>query len=242
MMILLDKQAILSAYRAGIIVSLIAEKNGVSNKTIYNRLNSWGINRHKVQFNEAFFKTIQDESQGYWLGFLMSDGCVSRTHGDKIVLALANKDRNQLEKWHAAIRSNARIHKRGCGACVSQHLSTRMCNDLESLGCVPRKSLVLQFPRLPKHLVRHFIRGYFDGDGSVSVTKRNQLKVTFLGTYKFLRRLSQILQIKNKLRKIGSIHRFEVHGNKKAGRVLAWMYEDATVWLERKREVYYSNL
>jgi intein/homing endonuclease len=42
-------------------------------------------------------------------------------------------------------------------------------NTLNNLGCIPKKSLRLEFPNenifKSKDLIRHFIRGYFDGDG-----------------------------------------------------------------------------
>src|SRR5690606_6778822 len=51
--------------------------------------------------------------------------------------------------------------------------NTYLCNSLISLGCGPRKSqLGMQFPNLPKHLIHHFIRGFFDGDGCITVNKR----------------------------------------------------------------------
>ena len=43
-------------------------------------------------------------------------------------------------------------------------------NSLINKGCIPKKSLILEFPNLsqvPKFLIRHFIRGYFDGDGCI---------------------------------------------------------------------------
>ena len=40
-----------------------------------------------------------------------------------------------------------------------------MAQSLIKLGCVPRKSLIITLPSIPKNLMHHFIRGYFDGDG-----------------------------------------------------------------------------
>src|SRR5690606_8445162 len=48
--------------------------------------------------------------------------------------------------------------------------SKKMYNDLLDKGITPRKSLTLKPPKnVPKDLVRHWIRGYFDGDGSVHI-------------------------------------------------------------------------
>jgi hypothetical protein len=47
------------------------------------------------------------------------------------------------------------------------------------LGLYPNKSLAVKFPPIPKSMLPHFIRGYFDGDGCVYLEKtlgsRNQL-------------------------------------------------------------------
>ena len=61
-------------------------------------------------------------------------------------------------------------------------------NILNSYGCTPRKSLTLKFPDIKifksKDLIRHFIRGYFDGDGCISFSNKDHTKIfcNILGT------------------------------------------------------------
>ena len=51
--------------------------------------------------------------------------------------------------------------------------SYTLCQDLEKYGIVPRKSLILKFPNnISDEMLPHIIRGYFDGDGSISCYKR----------------------------------------------------------------------
>ena len=55
-----------------------------------------------------------------------------------------------------------------------------MFNDLIKQGCVPNKSLILTFPnkhQVPENLINHFIRGYFDGDGSINYGIRERYSV-----------------------------------------------------------------
>ena len=47
-----------------------------------------------------------------------------------------------------------------------------MSNDLSTLGCGIAKTHKLEYPIIPAELDRHFIRGYFDGDGSYTVGNR----------------------------------------------------------------------
>ena len=86
-------------------------------------------------------------------------------------LKIGQKEPELLEKVRAQMGSNALIsfsEKRGvAGALHTLDISNAtVCADLRELGVTPRKSLTMTFPQMP-HLVRHFIRGCWDGDGSV---------------------------------------------------------------------------
>lgn len=83
--------------------------------------------------------------------------------------------------------------------------------DLINLGCLPNKSLILQFPLFDFGLMPHFIRGLFDGDGCIwegkrhyinrissrtsKVSKRiiHNVKFTYTGTFKFVNALQDYL-------------------------------------------------
>ena len=48
--------------------------------------------------------------------------------------------------------------------------SAKLCTDLVNLGIGYNKSYSdLHIPEMPENLVRHFIRGYFDGDGCITI-------------------------------------------------------------------------
>lgn len=47
--------------------------------------------------------------------------------------------------------------------------SAELCNSLVNLGIGYNKShFDLHIPNIPEHLIKHFIRGYFDGDGCIT--------------------------------------------------------------------------
>ena len=50
----------------------------------------------------------------------------------------------------------------------------KLYDDVVNLGLTPNKSLTMQFPNIPNEFVRHFIRGCWDGDGSVYIDKPSQ--------------------------------------------------------------------
>jgi hypothetical protein len=87
-------------------------------------------------------------------------------------LSIGQKEPELLKKVCALMGSNALIRfskKRGVAGAV--HTLTFdndiICTDLRQLGLTARKSLTITFPEIPPPLIRHFIRGCWDGDGSV---------------------------------------------------------------------------
>lgn len=144
----------------------------------------------KYHVNKDYFAVIDNEWKAYWLGFLYADGCNNRK--DNFVgLGLKSDDIGHLEKFKDSLQSDAPIKTRKCEASnnglvkIPTYRSDiniccqKMCEDLEKLGCVPNKTFNKHFPTediVPKELIRHFIRGYFDGDGWVSYSTNNRVR------------------------------------------------------------------
>lgn len=226
----------------------IAKKHGVNRRTIHTLLQKYGIDHQKLKFNHDFFENIDNEEKAYWLGFIMADGCVSLTQSPKVIIKLHQKDRRHLEKWHYTIGSRIKIHTLR-DTVSSTHYSKKMCKDLIRLGCTPRKSLKLEFPEIQKDLVRHLIRGYFDGDGYIAmrfpkkIARKLSLRLVFIGTFEFLSKLKEILVCSSNVKlKKHKTYILEMNGNKKAGRVARFIYDNTSIFLDRKKEVYLSYL
>lgn len=134
---------------------------------------------------------------------------------------------------------------------ANKHISKR----LVELGCGNTKTHTLTFPtedQVPKHLQRHFIRGYFDGDGCVSRGKR--AKIDIVGTISFLESIQTILEneigfYKSKLNqryrnRENTIRSLQIGGISQAIKFGKWLYEDSTIFMKRKKGVFddYSSL
>lgn len=230
----------------------IAKELGINRNTIYQRLDKVGINDvQQFKFNHDFFEKIDNEEKAYWLGFFMADGCVSKSATDKAVLKLAIVDENHIKKWLRSLDSIQKpciFEDNGRRYIASTHYSTKMCDDLVKLGCTERKSLTLEFPKLREDLIRHFIRGYLDGDGCIHFGNKNQkiwqIKVNLIGTKPFLKSIQKIIGVYTKMRRIGNKKQnfsFNIDGNKQAMRILDWLYQDATIYLDRKFERYINH-
>lgn len=139
------------------------------------------ISNRKIRHD--FFSNIETELQAYLLGFYTADGSINEKRKTlRIHLQLSDIDLVNLYK--DVISPDARTYEVEPKAVVGRNgakvfghgsfgvdiTSAKLCNDLVNLGVGYRKSYEeLHIPKaLPDNLIIHFIRGYFDGDGSVS--------------------------------------------------------------------------
>ena len=116
------------------------------------------------------------------MGFLYADGGVTAKNNKYILaLSLSTKDIEHLEKFKKNLNSTNPIRtKPGSGYLPNTYYvalelySKKLVTDLINVGCYPNKSLTLKFPNTnyfnDPSLIRHFIRGYFDGDGSAFIS------------------------------------------------------------------------
>lgn len=212
--------------------------------------------QNKSRVNHKIFDSIDTEEKAYWLGFIYADGNISHT-GNRFEMRLSMKDENHMKKFSIFIGNENKYRSGICNGNKFVHFSVRnkhLWNTLNSYGCTPRKSLTLEFPdeRIfkSKDLIRHFIRGYFDGDGSVSWCKHGLLSngdikyvenVSFVGTNVFLEKINKFLgynfKIRNKSSKNYQNKAFQISAtNKKAREILHKLYDNSTIYLDRKKD------
>lgn len=156
------------------------------------------------QPDNTFFKKWSND-MAYILGFIYADGCIykPRRKRESNLLCITIKDKELLEKIRDKIakRYPLYIHK-PTGAWQLRVPSNEMVSDLEKRGITERKTPVKEFPEVPQEYLADFIRGYFDGDGSISIYKTKQDGKCHLGcsivsgSRKFLEKLNAILKTK----------------------------------------------
>jgi hypothetical protein len=212
---------------------------------ILNR-GSLGMNKSGKKFNEFVFDKIDSEEKAYWLGFIFADGYISLKH-NVFEISLSAKDKEHLEKFNSFMNYKGNNLKfRLCKKLFPVYRwnirNLHLVKTLNSLGCKPNKSLILEFPKksfIKKSLIRHFIRGYFDGDGCISTTFRS---INLLGTENMLENIKNYSKIKTKSKlycknnsKITKI--FQLN-SLKALEFLNFIYKDSCIYLERKYNKY----
>jgi len=223
------------------------------------------INQRTYSLNENFFETLNPISV-YWLGFIMADGNVYNTKlSHSLKVHLAEKDLSHLEilkkdlnysgkiRYHKPHIMTAKDHSYQAQSSYTLHISSKkITHDLISLDCIPNKT---QFgtqisSRIPKELLRHFIRGYFDGDGSIVLGSHKnylpQLSIFILGSEKILTQFADIISeelnvSKPTLSKRQGVYCLKWAGNNQCFKIYDWLYADAERYLERKYNKYIKH-
>lgn len=125
------------------------------------------------------FNNIDNEIKAYVLGLFYSDGYVTSSNNN-CGITLHQDDTYLLEeilKYFPFFKLKRNYKKMSLLTCISKQLKI----DLIKNGVLPIKSTtncnLLKFPNIPKDLHNHFIRGFFDGDGSVYKQKLFNIKL-----------------------------------------------------------------
>lgn len=207
----------------------------------------------RINFNENFFEIIDTERKAYWLGFIYADGNVC---GNRLRIEIMRQDsyllyelRNDLEGSNKVCTAISDKREDGFKEKNNAYIgfcSDKLTNDLYKLGVVENKTFKLKkIPNIRHNLVRHFIRGYFDGDGTVYIDnvnhKDNRSIFGFLGQHDFLEDIKKVLisEIELTNRKIFDKETVsQVTFSKKTDIInfYNYIYKDATVYLKRKKD------
>ena len=271
----LEEEEILFMYNNGMSATKIGERFKICHKLVNKILDKYGIERkyngvRKWKLNEDYFDVIDNQNKAYILGFLYADG-YNDLNKKTVRLQLRYDDKEILEKINKELGSNRPLKRVNCSSKIAKNgyiskdmyslevYGNKICNSLENKGMTQGKSLTLNFPNfLNQDLIRHFIRGYYDGDGSFSysnanASRRYQGTITITSTEQFCE--DCLWHMRNELGIGGSIVDASCHngitkvlaigGNKQCKKVLDWFYNDAILFLERKHNkyinAYYSN-
>lgn len=151
----------------------------------------------KHNLNECFFDVLNEKS-AYWLGFLYADGYVRMKDGrsGELKLKLKDTDKGHIEKFLNHLGCEKPIK---CGVdnkskfCSVSVYSTILVKKLFELGCVNNKTFKITLPKINNELMIHFIRGYFDGDGSICKIKGKWDNVSIAGNQNFIDDLKKYL-------------------------------------------------
>lgn len=232
-------------------IGIVSEKLNCCTANISKRLRKAGINvnrdyskrrksnREKLYVDESYFKSIDTEDKAYFLGLMYADGSVSKN-----TFYLKLKDEDIIQKFKKYLKAEAEIK-----VINNQYSLTicrqSMCNDLINQGCYINKTSSIKFPSLDEKLLRHFIRGFYDGDGSLILNaNKNHNCLNFTsGSLDFLQQLQDVLKdisitnggiSKERNCKVWHLR----YGGRQVHIILDWLYNDSCLYLKRKYNKY----
>ena len=213
--------------------------------------------------NEEYFQSIDTEEKAYWLGFIAADGyiqCARKYSSYKVGISLTESDSLHLEKFSSAVGFTGSVfhyisktsYKPNCGYCRISISSNKMATDLMQIGCYVKKTGKVPFPTsdvVPGYLLRHYVRGYFDGNGCITHGKiingdKRDFRIKLCASKEFISGfLSWIdkpdiaLEKRHKQRDENT-YSITIGGSTQVLTILDLMYKDSTVYLQRKYDKY----
>lgn len=214
----------------------------------------------KKSVDSNYFNSIDTEEKAYWLGFFTADGYVNDKNG--IELCLAEIDGYHVESFKKAIKSNHTISTKKAilndKIFLSKRISIKdrqMANALRSYGITNKKSYESYIPKnlFSDNLMRHYIRGLFDGDGCIVIISTNPsircacalTTASFQMAEDYITILNKHIRIVPKINhtmsRLGVLD-LSICNKKETLAFLNWIYKDATIYLKRKYNKYIAVL
>ena len=252
----LNKGQILSLYYSGERIDEICNKMQCNKSMIYRKFNEWNIERRQrrnyperynavYNIDQHYFDAIDCEHKAYWLGVLTSDGFVN---DKEISLCLKIDDIELIEKFKYDLQSEHPIKTNKDGNPTLTICCRSLCNALKSYGLHNRKSWNLDINNVIKHIPfeyeHHFLRGLFDGDGSIryynyQYLSKPQYHFGYTGLQNVCEYVQNKLGITRKLVHEGNVtYTLVTRDSNKIMDIFNYLYKDATIYLSRKYETF----
>lgn len=214
-----DKKEILDAYYTTSSSELAKKYNvtrGMITKLWYdNNLRNKDKNIYKIN-NKDYFHIIDSPEKAYFLGFIAADGCLynkkeKHPNAQNILkITLQKDDEEILIRFKEALGTNKPLtynnkERNGEKFCyVSLEIvSDEIYNDIIAHDLLPNKTYINSWAILDDEKYRpDYIRGYFDGDGSISkmnfsVNELYKVRIGIAGFVRELEKFKEYLKAQN---------------------------------------------
>lgn len=251
------KEEIINQYESGISANKIAKQYNCWGSTIIDHLNEWNIkirNNKEHRYNNLydldihFFDEINTEEKAYLLGYILADGHISKNN--HLMFGCQYCDIDILEKIKKSLKSNHIVKFNKDGNPVLIMPCKYICEKLFSMGFTHNKSHEVDFNKIisfvPNELMHHFIRGMFDGDGSIryynyDYVKGYQYHFGYTGLYEVCEFVSKYLNIKTKIireRNEEETYTTRITNAPLIKYIYSVLYKDATIYCDRKYKTF----
>lgn len=210
--------------------------------------------------NNDYFKSIDTENKAYILGFISADGHISTKKGNKYLsIELQKRDKKILQFIKKEIQYSGKIgntYHNNKEYCRLKIYGEELVNNIINKGLNNQKTYNLEFPSsIPSHLIRHYIRGLFDGDGCVYIGKqkrkngtlKDKRKITLISTKMMndfiCQHMNNKFDIQFKVRHSNTKKNTEISiiSLEKYNYIkifLEYLYQDSNIYLKRKKDIF----
>lgn len=244
----------------------LSKELGIEVETVRNYLKRFQIplrtskeSRHKF-VDSSGFEDLSTDWHAYWTGFIAADGCIftdpKRKNVERVQIILKISDVDHLQDLQRGLKTSVPVTLYNGQRDVAKLIlyDHDWIKALAKWGIVPNKTLTMPWPaQLPSASIPAYIRGYFDGDGTVYQRHRSQPGTTWTetvcrfisGCVPFLEGLQQELHERgiqtNRIYSNQNTNAFVLPLSTRRENLLAFsalLYTDCTVCLERKRTIF----
>jgi hypothetical protein len=263
--LLLFKKYLLEGYN----IKESAKLSNIPYGSTYNYIKKYKLevlNKNvKIKSNSFYFENIDTEYKAYILGFFIADGYIEKT-SNRICFNNSIDDISIIEKIMKEISPDSKLYysnKQNGAIFRKKQVILRFTNKTIAKTLIEKYNIsngktfnenyIFDFDKIPENLQHHFIRGYFDGDGSVSFIPKSKDKQLFFNfsfvfnSETFANQIAHIffnlfniIPVKyNHIGKTSNYVSLRFNYNRKRQikikEVYNWLYKDATLFLERKK-------
>lgn len=240
-------------------MNYIAKKYGISDSSVKKILilnnikieNTHSVLRkNRVRLNENFFDNLNNELSAYVLGFFIADGYHNQ-FSNRFEISSSEKDKEILIKIKSAMEFEGNLYEyeykgdtNRKNKIILSFTNKKISRRLLELGIINDKTWLAKFPEeITKNYRRHFLRGLFDGDGSInSYKKRKSYEFGIVGAKDLIEKCSEIfyedLGIKMNVHKRLNIYGFRTSKKHEILQIMDYFYDDSTIFLERKKNIF----
>lgn len=230
----------------------IAMLYGISDVSLRDKmiLSNFKLKGHCVGKNSQnkYFSNIDSYDKAYFLGLFAADGSIVN---ETMSIELKDYDKYILELFVQKANLNTILvpdNRDENLRYILKFHSKNMVNDLNKNYIYPRKSYnnTLKIPDINKKYIRHFIRGYFDGNGIAN--KKGY--IGFCGSKTIISQIHDVLinELKvsnNKITYNKSNHIYYIQWGKKEDtqKIFNYFYKNVfDCYLKRKKEKIHKRL
>jgi hypothetical protein len=223
-----------------------------SNTSTIDRALAWGKverrpvghhvgKRFKYSCDDNYLNKIDTPEKAWILGWWMSDGCIKRRGNDKkITIKLHENDLDVLEKIKKLLNANNPIYHTKPHYKTLSISSQQLFDDFDKIGCIERKTHVLKFPQIDNKLIKYYVLGYFEGDGTAGLYFTNnhwksQFKITS-SSKDFIEIISKLFDTKCALYEKTNVYYSQTQSSLRVYRILHWLYSDVPEYMRMNRK------